>query len=883
MAMFVYTAEAIQSWKPVGMIYDTFDPTVCDDPRYSTKCTDDFLWPDGTTGLANKPVSTVPKKKTCQPGLYINSEGVCTKCPTGSKLEAAGPHTRTECEICPAGTYAPATGMTECLGCDSVSGYQPEVGKDSCLLCPANSYRVIGSDPTNDEGCMCMAGYYQVRENGNLKCSECPFGMECLGEKYKPFAKPGYYAISDLEAMFCLRNTAACAGGGLVGAKTNDSSTAKIDVTRCAGNFVGNMCSQCESGYFNVGNTCAECTGGGGVIAFWIAILVFIIGSSQVGRYIMVSSNKSLQKAALGFAVLVMLPSFKVLVAFFQMMALLVMTEGISWPRQALDAISWTDFFNVDTGVLQVPCVFKDIATDELQRKIVLSLPWFSIVVVILAVIISAAVAASKGQAAFGEFITLYFKSLFSGNKTRVPEAAVGLSSVADALVALFVMFSWIVYLPVMIETVSLLTCSTFGNLTTKRSFVLSYPYIECTAGNPAFDEVRTWGLGCLFCYGFGIPAILYAMLRTSKGNFTDPAVYRRLAPAFFEYKPEFRYYQLVIMLRLFALSMCATLASTKLRLYYFSVIIILTIASHMYFQPYNTTVLNVMETTALLTLGLVAQVAYVFISEELVESTQTDSIGVFLAVLLVVCILLIITTFVMDFKAAYRNAVIRLAVTDQDETTASTTLFPATESSGAISGKEAIAVMNMVKFHFQRCETNQTSSLSGDDSTLRGTAAGLAIETGATGVLGPRGTAALGGAKCALADSMLTQQFFDEVMSHSASYPLCMSEMLKPEVAEGVLQSLVYSDDADRKAIIETMQSLGSMLSALAEDGAATEVVSKTTGVSGVNKDVIPSVLDFMQFCGSADQTASLIESIKSRCQGADAVKKNSKVSPGV
>ena len=274
---------------------------------------------------------------------------------------------------------------------------------------------------------MCMAGYYQVREAGELKCIECPFGMECLGEKYVPFAKPGYYAISDLEAMFCLRNTDACSGGGLVGAKTNNSATAKIDITRCAGNFVGNMCSQCEAGYFNVGNTCAECTGGGGVIAFWIAILVFIIGSSQVGRYLMVTSNKSLQKAALGFAVLVMLPSFKVLVAFFQMMALLVMTEGISWPRQALDAISWTDFFNVDTGVLQVPCVFKDIATDELQRKIVLSLPWFSILVVVLAVVISAAVAASKGQAAFGEFITLYFKSLFSGNKTRVPEAAVGL------------------------------------------------------------------------------------------------------------------------------------------------------------------------------------------------------------------------------------------------------------------------------------------------------------------------------------------------------------------------------------------------------------------------------------------------------------------------
>ena len=38
---------------------------------------------------------------------------------------------------------------------------------------------------------------------------------------------------------------------------------------------------------------------------------------SPTHRYLMVTSNKSLQKAALGFAVLVMLPSFKVLVAFF--------------------------------------------------------------------------------------------------------------------------------------------------------------------------------------------------------------------------------------------------------------------------------------------------------------------------------------------------------------------------------------------------------------------------------------------------------------------------------------------------------------------------------------------------------------------------------------
>ena len=70
----------------------------------------------------------------------------------------------TECTRCPAGFFANSKGTRKCASCKDLGDYyQRNVGTDSCMHCPENSYRPPGSEATSIADCVCAEGFFVDR------------------------------------------------------------------------------------------------------------------------------------------------------------------------------------------------------------------------------------------------------------------------------------------------------------------------------------------------------------------------------------------------------------------------------------------------------------------------------------------------------------------------------------------------------------------------------------------------------------------------------------------------------------------------------------------------------------------------------------------------
>jgi len=170
----------------------------------------------------------------------------CISCPAGSHWSDQ------HCETCPPGSFSHA-GAEYCKDCDEYS-YADTAGSSSCVSCPPNSVRgrnpltlalLAGSDITH---CVCERGFWAPNGQAGVGCLECPDGGECPGSGDMPFPLPGYWALPELPTEFySCRPRESCLGG---------------PDFRCAEDRVGRMCKTCAPGYFTAGMTCRECPEG---------------------------------------------------------------------------------------------------------------------------------------------------------------------------------------------------------------------------------------------------------------------------------------------------------------------------------------------------------------------------------------------------------------------------------------------------------------------------------------------------------------------------------------------------------------------------------------------------------------------------------------------
>jgi hypothetical protein len=96
-----------------------------------------------------------------------------------------------ECLSCPAGSFAPRTGATNCLSCDTIMGaafYQNSEGADACKRCPLNMERSRGLPGLDIAECDCIENSYRqgaslcldnsVKLGYPLLTSPCTFNLQ---------------------------------------------------------------------------------------------------------------------------------------------------------------------------------------------------------------------------------------------------------------------------------------------------------------------------------------------------------------------------------------------------------------------------------------------------------------------------------------------------------------------------------------------------------------------------------------------------------------------------------------------------------------------------------------------------------------------------------
>lgn len=115
----------------------------------------------GNTVCADCPAGTFNPNEgqtectACPPGKYSSTTGniACANCPAGTFNPDEG---QTACAACPPGQYQSATGSILCVNCPA-NTYNPSAGQTECLACPAGTNSAPGSTectaPTGDSDC----------------------------------------------------------------------------------------------------------------------------------------------------------------------------------------------------------------------------------------------------------------------------------------------------------------------------------------------------------------------------------------------------------------------------------------------------------------------------------------------------------------------------------------------------------------------------------------------------------------------------------------------------------------------------------------------------------------------------------------------------------
>jgi hypothetical protein len=94
---------------------------------------------------------------------------VCALCPSGTYT--ANQDSKTQCNACPAGTFAPQTGGTECILCTAGTFYSAS-GASACILCKVGSYSSGNKAAICDK---CSPGTYS-NTKGFTVCTTCSIG-----------------------------------------------------------------------------------------------------------------------------------------------------------------------------------------------------------------------------------------------------------------------------------------------------------------------------------------------------------------------------------------------------------------------------------------------------------------------------------------------------------------------------------------------------------------------------------------------------------------------------------------------------------------------------------------------------------------------------------
>lgn len=519
---------------------------------------------DGISGFQT--VMHMTPTLTCGTGLGPNPELTdCVACPAGS-ASAGGSYTSVYCELCKAGTYAePAA--ARCTTC--AEGLRPNADATACDACPANHFSVPG-----------MA-----------TCKQCPAaGVNCAGGKLAIL--PGVWSrestmrdIGPTTEFYPCLNEDACIvrerrvpinntlQGGLGASGAASELVVELE---CREGHTGLLCAECKDGYAMQGGLCAKCWDpalSASVAA--MALVAIITGATVLIRRSVrpVDSSSIILRMAINYL------QMNAIMGDFSIRAPALFREVTGYGNSVSNGVSLELF--------PVQCTAPFSYTQKFWIYSVLPL----LVAVIPWVVILGrpfVVAQIKRLRRFGREA--------EPNALKAPRLRFRMNTEQRRLwqVSVLVLL-FLIHAKISTEMLSMFHCYP------TKIYGMQVLQSDVNTGCWTLMYSTVAGLAVV-AYAFGIPATAFFLLYRNRAKLRTPLFRARLGFLYDGYTPVHYFWESVVVTRKVFLVVIAIFGSADpfLSAYFGSVLLIVSLVTHVRAQPYREAGLNRLETVSL-------------------------------------------------------------------------------------------------------------------------------------------------------------------------------------------------------------------------------------------------------------------------------------------
>ena len=416
---------------------------------------------------------------------------------------------------------------------------------------------------------------------GQAGCHRCPVGAQCNGTSHL-LTQPNHWRKEGAVRFLPCADVNGSEGAPCVGG---------AEVGTCSRGFTGDLCRQCRPGH--TGDACLQCKSGvsGGIVVLWCVMVCLLLGYTIFQAF--TSTRKSVPAMAA-----------KMIWTYLQLLRIL---RPVLPPEVA-------DLFKElgEMSMLHVPdesalCLWSNVGAYTIFTVTML-MPLASLFVALLVLL-------------YEQALTGYQRLQWRGHP-RPRHMGYHCWSIAggrpvwQVLCVCCSVVLYFLYSNLVLQAMDMTNCTEYdyGDPPPGRAdraaeyglhlFLAVDHRIDCLSG--PYQRMRAASITCFFMYGLGIPLsflVLGLMLKRWGAMFVEE---QTLSFLIIGYKAEYRYWELLNMLRKLCIILVVTMVpDLLLRLYLCIWVLIVFLALHYVFQPFNTSLGNYLEAAGFLVLTL--------------------------------------------------------------------------------------------------------------------------------------------------------------------------------------------------------------------------------------------------------------------------------------
>ncbi|GMG17159.1 unnamed protein product [Phytophthora fragariaefolia] len=354
----------------------------------------------------------------------------------------------------------------------------------------------------------CSPGYYRASTEF---CDVCPQGAICAGGDENPRAKPGYWREGEV-VLVC------------------DPMFACLGANKCAKGYTDVRCGSCETNYHKFNSECNICPSDK-----WgsVAIVVICIVVASVISYLLTRNGVSLGLLSIG-------------IDYFQTLSIFGNVR-ISWPTSLINLFSTLSAFNLNLELIAPECFSFQVSYVN---------KWFIIELFPL----------MMAAAALAIFVALYaYKRFIKRRRTRLTSHMPQLFG--STLVMMYYLFLYLTR-----TTLDVFNC--VGTIPSDGKLYMVAIYTQCFKPGEIHMDLFPFAVLAFLIYYLGYPLfvlltlsrnralvmedqLLRAMQRGSSRQ-TNPNCWvfrKKFSKLYYQFKPEYWYWMVLIILRKFLLA----------------------------------------------------------------------------------------------------------------------------------------------------------------------------------------------------------------------------------------------------------------------------------------------------------------------------------------